>query len=86
MDIPDGDIIAFKGAAASMHRSRKLPLSSRTPRAKLEWVAKIEAAKDVKIISSSERVEYNHAGTPWPLTDHDSSSTRKLISTRQVRR
>lgn len=71
MDVPKSDVVAFRGEAVVDASIAKVAAVLSDTSRKLEWVAKIEAAKDVKIISSTERVEYNHTGTPWPLTDRD---------------
>jgi hypothetical protein len=38
-----------------------------------EWMADCKGARIVKQINELERVEYNHIGAPWPVSDRDTT-------------
>lgn len=70
-EIPDSDIVAFKGEAVIDAPIAKVANVLIDTSRKLEWVADIKQAKNVREISEFERIEYNHTGTPWPVRDRD---------------
>lgn len=71
MEIPDSDIVAFKGEAVVNASIAKVANILIDTKRKLEWVADIKEARDIRQIGEYERVEYNHTGTPWPIRDRD---------------
>lgn len=71
MEIPDSDIVAFKGDAVVNAPIAKVASILIDTKRKLEWVADIKEARDIRQIGEYERVEYNHTGTPWPIRDRD---------------
>jgi hypothetical protein len=70
-DVADSPIVAFRGEgvieAPIARVARVLEDTSR----KTEWVAKCLEAKDVKLLSPLERIEYNRTSAPWPISDRD---------------
>ncbi|MCC7441574.1 MAG: hypothetical protein IT285_08075 [Bdellovibrionales bacterium] len=59
-EIPGTDVVAFRGEGLIKAPIAKVAnILIDTPR-KLEWVAKIEKAKDIRSIGPYERIEYNH--------------------------
>lgn len=71
MEFPDSDIVAFKGEAVVNAPIAKVANILIDTKRKLEWVADIKEARNIRQIGEYERVEYNHTGTPWPIRDRD---------------
>ncbi|HTL12902.1 MAG TPA: START domain-containing protein [Bdellovibrionota bacterium] len=66
-EIPGSDIVAFRGEGmidAPIAKVANILID--TPR-KMEWVAKIAEAKDVRNIGPYERIEYNHTSSGFFL-------------------
>jgi hypothetical protein len=66
-EVPGSDVIAFRGEGiinAPLAKVAEIMID--TPR-KLEWVAKIAGAKDVRPIGPLERIEYNHTSSGFFL-------------------
>lgn len=70
-EVPGSDLVAFKGETVIQAPIAKVANVLIDTSRKLEWVAKIVEAKNVRETSDFERVEYNHTATPWPLKDRD---------------
>jgi hypothetical protein len=69
--VPGSSLVAFRGEAMIDAPIAKVAqVLSDTPR-KLDWIARIVEAKNIRTISDMERIEYNHTGAPWPVKDRD---------------
>lgn len=70
-DVDGSPIVALKGEAIIEAPLGKVAsVLDDTPR-KLEWVCNRVEAKNVRVISPTQRVEYNHTSAPWPIKDRD---------------
>lgn len=70
-DVEGSDLVAFRGEADIDAPISKVATVLRDTSRKTEWMANTREAKDVRIESELERVEYTVAATPWPLKDRD---------------
>jgi len=70
-EIPGSPVVAFKGEAVIEAPIAKVASVLYDTSRKMEWVAKLAEAKDVRMISNFERIEYNHTSTPVVLKDRD---------------
>ncbi len=70
-EVEGSPVVAFRGEAVIDAPIGKISAILADTSRKKEWVAKIEEAKDIHLISEFERIEYNHTGTPIVLKDRD---------------
>jgi hypothetical protein len=70
-EVPGSDLVAFKGHAVVEANIAKVAQVLNDTSRKLEWVDSAVGAKDIKIISENERIEYNRTSPPWPIKDRD---------------
>lgn len=82
-EVSDSPVVAFKGAAVIDASIAKVAQVLSDTSRKLEWVAKIKEARDIRTISTTERVEYNHTGTPWPIKDRDFVFSAKVEGSKE---
>lgn len=82
-ELKDSPVVAFRGAAVVDASIAKVAQILSDTSRKLEWVAKIKEAKDIRTVSPTERIEYNHTGTPWPITDRDFVFSAKVEGNRE---
>ncbi len=70
-EIEGSSIVEFKGETVIPATVAKIAeVLTDTPR-KYEWVDRIHTAKDIALISPTERIEYNRTKAPWPVKDRD---------------
>jgi len=70
-DVAGSPIVAFKGETTVEAPIAKVATVLDDTSRKMEWVCNILEAKNVRIISPTERVEYNRTSAPWPCKDRD---------------
>ena len=69
--VPGSPLFAFRGEAIIDASIPKIAQVLSDTSRKTEWVHKSVEAKNIRMISDLERIEYNHTSTPFPLTDRD---------------
>ena len=70
-DVENSPIVALKGEAVIDAPIAKVANVLDDTSRKPEWVCNGVEAKNVRIISPTERIEYNHTTAPWPVSDRD---------------
>jgi hypothetical protein len=70
-EVEGSPVVAFKGETVIPASLAKVASVLDDTSRKGEWVANLLEAKDVKIISPTERIEYNRTDAPWPVSDRD---------------
>lgn len=66
-EVPGSDVIAFRGEGIINASIPKVAQIMMDTSRKLEWVAKIEEAKNIREIGFLERIEYNHTASGFFL-------------------
>jgi hypothetical protein len=70
-EVEGSPVVAFRGETIIDASLAKVAnVLDDTPR-KGEWVCNLLEAKNVRMISTMERVEYNRTSAPWPIKDRD---------------
>ncbi|MGK5086562.1 START domain-containing protein [Bdellovibrionota bacterium FG-2] len=64
-------VLAYKGVGVLNAPIGKLLSVAVDTSRKPEWMARLRSAKIVTQVSATERVEYIHVKSPWPLKDRD---------------
>ncbi len=70
-EVEGSPVVAFRGEAVMNASLAKVASVLDDTKRKGEWVCNLLEAKDVKIISPLERIEYNRTDAPWPISDRD---------------
>jgi len=70
-DVEGKDIVAFMGITVLDAPIAKVATVLDDTSKKTEWVHNAEEAKDLRTISPTERIEYNHTDTPIGFSDRD---------------
>lgn len=70
-EVEGSDVVAFRGETVIEAPIAKVANILIDTSRKLEWVARCVEAKNVRQLSTYERIEYNKTHTPWPLQNRD---------------
>lgn len=71
LDIPGSPVVAFRGETVMDFSLPKIAGVLDDTTRQLEWVSNAMEAKDLDVVSRSERIIYNCTRTPWPLANRD---------------
>ena len=68
---PKQDVVAFRGEMRIPTSVKKIATVLSDPDIRKQWVDGLVETRTVQLISSTERIEYNHTDVPWPFHDRD---------------
>lgn len=70
-EIENSDIVAFRGETIIPAPLAKVAGVLNDSSRRTEWISDAKEARDIRVISPLERIEYNLTGTPWPLKNRE---------------
>lgn len=70
-EVEGSPVVAFKGETEINASVPVVMQILSDPTLRKEWIAHLKESTNLKQVSKSERIEYNHTGAPWPLKDRD---------------
>lgn len=68
---PRTNVVAFRGEMRIPSSLKRVAAVLSDPTIRKEWVDALLETRTVELVSSMERLEYNHTQVPWPFHDRD---------------
>src|SRR4051812_35804941 len=85
-EVPDSPVLAYKAKAKlDAPLAKVISVVRDTPRLS-EWSYRVKDAAILEQVSPTERIEYLHAGAPWPVKDRDAVYRSRIEFDRAAKR